>query len=273
MTQNISFENFNKIYQQKVKEVFSFWKDEMQSEIAKHNIGWASPYSFQNYLELSAKRYYFFVSQLKSKEVTICDIGGFWGALPLALNELGFKVSTTETLKYYSSAFDDLFNHIKAKGVEIIDFDPFNEVYSSEIKFDYVTLFAVVEHYPHSLKPLFENIHLMLKSKGELYIEVPNIAYIYKRFQLLKGVSPLPHISVVYKSATPFTGHQHEYSMEELEWLFNNNDFQISNKFYYNYSFDYNNLKYVLGNPVKALSQILIPDTREVISMIGKRKI
>ena len=65
-----------------------------------------------------------------------------------------------------------------------------------------------------------QNMALLMNTSGRLYLEVPNIAYLPKRFTfMLTGKSPLTPIDQIYYSQTPFIGHHHEYTMEELKIL------------------------------------------------------
>jgi len=172
-----SFSEFSKIYHKKVEEVYKFWNTDMQAEVGKHNIGWAPPCDFLNYLKLSDRRYYYAYCDIDDNDKSICDVGGFWGVFPLTLKELGFEVTMTEALKYYSKSFDAIFKYIADKGVSIIDIDPFEQNFDATKKYDFVTIMAVLEHYPHSLKFFLNNINSIINSKGKIYIEVPNIAY------------------------------------------------------------------------------------------------
>lgn len=265
----ITYREFSSVYQEKVKDVLKHYTPEMQTEIAKHNQGWAAPYSFENYLINSVTRYYNIIASMKEQTKSIADIGGFWSVFPLTMKEFGFDVYMTEAKKYYSNSFDNLFNHIEKQGVKIIDTDPFSEDLSSIGTFDLVTIMAVLEHYPHSLKFFLNNINSILTQGSQLFIEVPNILYIYKRFEMLFGKSPLPDIETILNSATPFTGHHHEYSIEELRKLFKIMGLTIQDEYFYTYSFNWKSLKYALHQPIHFSSMALIPNSREVIAVCG----
>jgi hypothetical protein len=112
----ITFQEFDAIYQRQVDLVTPLWSAQMQEEIAKHNRGWAAPYDFINYLRRSNLRYYELIQDLPDGAKTVCDVGGFWGVLPLALTEMGLQVTMTEAKKYYSGSFDPLFQLIESKG-------------------------------------------------------------------------------------------------------------------------------------------------------------
>lgn len=239
MIKKASFEEFEKVYLDVVEGVLVHYTPEMQQEMSQHCIDWGPEYfDFSVYLKSSAKRYYLAYEAFMSAESkTICDVGGFWGVFPITLVKLGFEVAMTEALKYYSSAFDDLFAYIRTQGVEIIDFDPFEEEASTLNKtFDAISLMAVLEHYPHSPAFVMDNIKAMLKSEGVLFVEVPNIAYWPKRWAFLFGKSPLVSMTSKYHSKTPFIGHHHEYSHEHLCELMQLAGFKVVSEHFLNYT-------------------------------------
>jgi hypothetical protein len=173
-------------------------------------------------------------------------------------------------MKFYDNGFKNLFNYIEEQGVKILDIDPFNEKFDSTIKFDYVSVMAVLEHIPNSIAFFMDNVKNIMNQGSALYIEVPNIAYARKRIDLVFGKSPLPPIDVIYKSATPFIGHHHEYSLIELKTLFNINNIDIINIECYNYSMNINVIK-LIRYPISNLAFVFIPSSREVIAILGRK--
>ena len=186
---------------------------------------WApNRFNFRTYLECSEKRYLMALSMLGGVEHLgkFCDVGGFFGAFPLALGRLGVDVCMTETLSYYSNSFCHLFEYLVDQGIKIIDWDPFSTSISTQTgtyNFDTVTLMAVLEHYPHSPKNLMRHVSELLVNRGTLLIEVPNLASWPRRAALLRGKSPLPDIATKWTSAIPFIGHHHEYTLSHLQQL------------------------------------------------------
>jgi 2-polyprenyl-3-methyl-5-hydroxy-6-metoxy-1,4-benzoquinol methylase len=265
----ITYKEFQKIYNKHLEIIYSFWTAEMQENIAKHNVGWAE-HSFEGYLKKSVKRFYIAYKNIPEGAKTCCDIGGFWGVYPIVLKELGYDVVMTESLKFYDKGFDKLFEYVKEQGVTILDIDPFEEEFNNDLNFDYVSVMAVLEHIPHSISFFMNNMNNIINKGGSLYIEVPNIAYVRKRFALLRGKSPLPHIQSIYNSASPFIGHHHEYSLTELESLYIVNDFEIVNRERYNYSMEINPIK-LMRYPLAYIAFVLIPNAREVLAIIGKK--
>lgn len=262
----VAFKEFEKIYKKHLLLLNKFWNAEMQAKIAKHNIGWAEPYSFSAYLELSVKRFYLAYLEIPKTTKTCCDIGGFWGIYPLVLKELGYQVTMTEALKYYDESFDDIFKYVSSNGVEIIDIDPFET--ELKRKFDYISVMAVLEHIPYSLKFFMNNMKNSLNNDSYIYIEVPNIAYYYKRKNLLKGKSPIPKIETIFSSDVPFLGHHHEYTMRELKKLIELAELKVINSISYNYSI-IPSFKYFISNPLANIVFRFNPNSKEVIAILA----
>jgi 2-polyprenyl-3-methyl-5-hydroxy-6-metoxy-1,4-benzoquinol methylase len=263
---------FERLYRQATKEVLGYWTAEMQSEIAMHNNGWApGAYDFRVYLEASLVRYYHaYLAMCKGGcAPKVCDIGGFWGVFPIALRSLGFDVTMTESLQYYSGSFNRLFDYVRSTGVVIEDYDPFHPDARLAAKFDFITVMAVLEHYPHSLKDFMANAKSLLSPQGKLYIEVPNIAFWPKRIGLLRGNSPLAPIGNIYRSKVPFIGHHHEFTMTELRQLVSMSGLKLLSTGAYNYSPDIRIYwKTILRYPLQTLAFLFLEDSRECLTTV-----
>ena len=118
----------------------------------------------------------------------------------------------------------------------ILDYDPFLPEASLSERFDVITVMAVLEHYPHSLKTFMTNIRSLTQPDGRLYIEVPNIAYWPKRTALLFGRTPLAQLTDIFHSEVPFIGHHHEFTIAELRDLVRLSGLSIVYEDYYNYT-------------------------------------
>ena len=270
-----SFETFDGIYQQCVETVFQHWTSEMQTELARHCFAWRpETFDFRNYLQLSSIRFYKAYQSLAqtSDARRLCDVGGFWGVFPMTLKALGFDVTMTESLQYYGSGFTSLFETIRSSGVTLYDFDPFNPHANLEDKFDMVTVMAVLEHYPHSLKSFMENVIGLLEPDGRIYIEVPNLAYWPKRIGLLRGQTPQAQISDIFHSEVPFIGHHHEFTISELRQLAELSGLRIISEEAYNYSdADRPSWKRWLRSPIQSLAFSFSPHSRECLSILCER--
>jgi 2-polyprenyl-3-methyl-5-hydroxy-6-metoxy-1,4-benzoquinol methylase len=246
----------------------------MQAHIAAHCQGWdPSNYDFRNYLRLSSFRYYRAYRAIVSHDARrLCDVGAFWGVGAMTFKYLGFEVTMTESLRFYGGAFRALFDEISKSGINIIDLDPFEQDVPLPKPLDAVTVMAVIEHYPHSLKVFLENMTRMLVRSGILYVEVPNIAYWPKRIALLRGTTPLVDARGIYRSSVPFVGHHHEYSMAELRGVAELAGLEVLNEDFYNYSLGEAGWKRALMKPFEALAFRLAPDTRECLAITCRRR-
>lgn len=270
----LSFQEFDAIYQESVRVVFEHWTTEMQAELAAHCHAWGPGlYDFKNYLQVSSIRFYkAYRSFAENEDVQkVCDVGGFWGVFPLTLKKLGYEVAMTESLQYYGASFNGLFKCIADHGVTIFDYDPFEPEAALPERFDVITVMAVLEHYPHSLKPFMQNIRSLLKPDGRLYLEVPNLAYWPKRVALLLGRTPQAQISDIFRSEVPFIGHHHEFTIAELRDLARLSGLTILHEDFYNYTLDrFPKLRTLLRSPLMFLMFPLLKESRECLAVLCK---
>ncbi len=270
----LSFKNFNAIYREAVSIVFEHWTTEMQAELALHCHSWGPGlFDFKNYLQLSSLRFYkaYRTFALGGTSQRVCDVGGFWGVFPLTLKKLGYEdVAMTESLKYYGESFTKLFKGIADQGVTIFDYDPFEPEAVLSERFDVVTVMAVLEHYPHSLKGFMQNVRALLKPESKLYLEVPNIAYWPKRMALLlHGQTPQARLEEIYLSGVPFIGHHHEFTIAELRDLARLSGLKILSEDFYNYTLgEYPKLKMLLRLPLHFLAFAVLKESRECLAVL-----
>lgn len=265
-------EHFRSVYRQSVEDAFQFWTREMQEEVSRHCYGWREGATdFKGYLIASEDRYsvvYRALCESGSFE-SLCDVGGFYGVFPLTLARMGYKVAMTEALKYYSDSFTPLFAFLRDSRVRIIDYDPFDQAPEFQDRFDVVTVLAVLEHYPHSLRDFMDNVRQIMKQGGRVYIEVPNIAYWPKRKALLKGKTPLASIADIYRSEVPFIGHHHEFTLEELKSLIEMAGLEAVMTACYNYSFRGPLVKRLYSDLMLTV-MTLMPSMRECVAIMAR---
>lgn len=270
----LAFKDFDKVYKDSVLQIYKQWTPQMQTDIARHCHGWRpGKFDFRTYLEASSVRFYkAYCAFAEGNCSSVCDVGGFWGVFPLTLKRLGYDVTMTEALKYFSDSFNGLFEHITSNGVKIVDYDPFGTDLPPLGGFDAITIMAVLEHYPHSLKAFMKNIDFMLGPKGMLYIEVPNIAYWPKRVNLFLGRTPLTPLEDIFLSEVPFIGHHHEFTISELRDLLRLSGLRAVSEEFYNYSPDIGPSSSMLfRHPLMFLAFLLIPDSRECLAVLCKK--
>jgi len=272
--QALQSSDFERAYLSAVEDILktSRWSPELQREFSRHCVGWSPErFDFGEYLRKSLRRYQVAIAALDRAGGLgrICDVGGFFGAFPLALARLGHDVSMTEALRYYSKAFHPLFDYLRDEGVKIIDWDPFERALGTDHgRFNTVTLMAVLEHYPHSPEPLLRNLRSIMSDRSSLWVEVPNIAFWTRRVNLLRGRTPLVPIADKWNSATPFIGHHHEYTMDELERLVTLAGLPIRQRGSFNYSLAGSLVRRMLTNPVQTLATSVLPGARECLYVV-----
>ena len=270
----VSFKEFEQVYLRSVEEVISFWSPAMQDSIARHCAPWKG-FDFPAYLRLSSLRFYRIYSMILAAKPTgrVCDVGGFWGVFPLTLHRLGLVCDMTEAMGYYDSCFDRLFARIRSSGVRVLDFDPFSSANPVPGTYDLVTALAVIEHYPHSLAGFMGSLTAMIEADGRILIEVPNIAFLPTRWRMVRGISPLPDIADIYRSATPFIGHHHEFTRAELRRLLDLAGLRVVAEDSYNYTIRASTgLRGALVRTALDGFGWYWPDTREVLVAMGGRK-
>jgi 2-polyprenyl-3-methyl-5-hydroxy-6-metoxy-1,4-benzoquinol methylase len=271
----VPFRIFNDIYQNSVRSVFKFWTPQMQKEMAQHCSVWnVGVFDFKNYLECSSIRFYKAYRSIREKgnNQKICDVGGFWGVFSITLKVLGYQVTMTESLQYYSEAFTSLFNFISDSGVTVIDCDLFQPQTNLSTHFDAIIVMAVLEHFPHSLEPFMSNILSMLHPDGKVYIEVPNIAYWPKRMRFVFGHSPLVPLRDIFHSEIPFIGHHHEFTISELRDLAKLSKLYIISEDFYNYSLgNLVSLKMLFNNPIQFFAFLLLKTSRECLAVLCEK--
>lgn len=266
----VNREQFQQAYFRSVEDVLRFWTPEMQVEISRHNAAWQIGHTdFEGYLKNSELRYWIAFQMAYGNGLvnSWCDVGGFFGAYPLTLRRLGVAAAMTEALVYYSDCFSPLFDYLRQEGVEVIDHDPFVDASLDGRHFDVVSAMAVLEHYPHSPKCFMEFMCSIVAPEGQLFIEVPNIAYWPRRWALLRGRSPLPPVEYIYNSKVPFTGHHHEYTMQDLHQLAAIAKLQVVEERFFNYSFVGTWIMRFISDPFLTLMSYC-PSMRETLAII-----
>ena len=94
--------------------------------------------------------------------------------------------------------------------------------------FDVVTLLAVIEHFASSPGKLLKEIHRVLKPNGKFILDTPNAASAIKRLVfLIRGVPPYPSIEDFFFSESPFTGHNREYTLHDLQKVLSLSGFEM----------------------------------------------
>lgn len=92
---------------------------------------------------------------------------------------------------------------------------------------DVVTCFHSLEHWHHSPKKLFGEIHRILKKGGVAVFATPNAVNLRKRVWVLFGKSNLPNLEDWYHQEPEWRGHVREPILADLQSIFLWNGFSI----------------------------------------------
>jgi 2-polyprenyl-3-methyl-5-hydroxy-6-metoxy-1,4-benzoquinol methylase len=233
---------FRLAYRLAVTAVLPFFDRERLAKVGIHNPGWhPDRFDVGAYLRASEDRYAH-VLRLYARcggrpRPRVLEVGGFFGAFPLALARLGLAVTLSEKYAYYYGAFDDLRDFLEGEGIDVWDEDLTEALDPPRPeRFDLVTSLALLEHLASTPRPLMDNLRDLLADDGALLIEVPNIAYWPKRLKALLGESVHPLLRDVYDAAIPFTGHHREYTAAELRELIGWSGLEVRELTAYNYT-------------------------------------
>lgn len=221
-------------------------------DLATHNAGYLAYAGdpFQSLVANERRRFLFAIDLIVQGGVrrSVCDLGCFIPYIPVALARLGMRVTIVDKYDLYGAGFYRAISEAADRsGITLCNRDIISDDLSNLGHFDAVLLMAVVEHLIGSPKELLGKVRTaLLVPDGQLIFEVPNIADLMKRFQLLFGRSPLAPYDAYLASEYPFFGHNREMTMAEVRFLLDRTGFQIEMMTCYDYSVPRRPLGHVL---------------------------
>ena len=261
----VDVEEFRRAYRAAVADVAPTIGPAELQRLARHDRPLAQ-WDPGEYLRRSEERYVRALHLLEPRAPAggaVLEVGGFLATFPLALARLGVPVTVAERYDLYDGALDPVRDLLERAGARIWDVDFTAGGLASE-PFPVVVNMAMVEHVAGSPRALMENLRSCCA--GCLVLEVPNIGYGYKRWQLLRGHTIHPPLRDVYESADPFTGHHREYTLADLHELLELARFRVEETVAFNYSLTGD--VYTRVRPHDLLSRLL-PSWREVLMAVA----
>jgi len=258
-------DRFSPVYRAAVDDIAALVGSTELARIAAHDPPLAD-WDAAEYLRRSERRCLHALRLLESRarpDDAVLEVGGFLAAFPLALARLGVPVTVAERYDLYDGALDGVRELLEGAGARVWDVD-FTEAGVEPEQFGVVLNMAMVEHLAGSPRPLMENLRSCCA--GWLVLEVPNLAYGYKRWQLLRGRTVHPPLADVYRSRQPFTGHHREYTREDLLELLELARFRAVEVASFNYSLNGDLL--TRARPYDLLSRLL-PSWRETLMAVA----
>lgn len=180
-------------------------------------------FDWTSYLELSQIRIVRAAHYLQQRMASgrVLDLGAYFGNFAMTLGRLGFQVAALDAYADVEPAFDRHVAAMRELGIEVLDSTHvgIDMTAITAESFDAVLCMGVIEHVPHTPRPLLEAIDRVLRRGGWLIMDTPNLAYEYKRRDLLAGKSIFAPIASQYESEVPFEGHHREYTVAEVRWM------------------------------------------------------
>ncbi|WP_371423153.1 class I SAM-dependent methyltransferase [Tardiphaga sp.] len=186
--------------------------------------GYGDAAYYANYFRQSTIRVYHAIQMLRDLGIRggrVLEIGSLFGTFATPLNRLGYEVTAVDRYGSYDDAMAGHTAHMRSVGVNVIETTRENE--SETIgdlgAYDAVLCMAVIEHVPHTPRPLLEMLVSHVRPGGALLIDTPNVARYWNRKRLSSGLSVHQDIDLQFNSQIPFEGHHREYTGDELIWM------------------------------------------------------
>jgi 2-polyprenyl-3-methyl-5-hydroxy-6-metoxy-1,4-benzoquinol methylase len=210
------------------------------ANLAKHSPG-LNRFDWAQYIRLSAIRMVRAGAALRRSGLNggrLFDFGSYFGNVALFARKLGFQVDAADSYGTYGEAFGRVVPLLHEAGVRVVDLDS-AEGRLSEIpdnSYDAVLCLGVIEHIPHTPRPLLVALNRVLRSGGVLVLETPNLLYIYTRERLNAGQSIFLPIELQFHVDPPFEGHHREYTPREVAWMLEAIGHKVAELEMFNYS-------------------------------------
>ncbi len=226
------------------------------------------PYSMFLLAEIPAwnKVIDFYAFQRGSNCKIILDIGTFIPYYPTVLKRLGYQIEVVEKVDLYGCAYDPILKYLNSQDIKVHNLDIIKDpIATLPVGVD-VLLIAILEHLNGSPRLLMNKIKSLMDSNSLLYIHVPNICKISNVISTIRGKSLLPPYEDYYYSEYPFSGHNREMTLKELQLLCNYSSLEIVEE---GYSIKTNNLS--IKRKILNVIKRIIPKYSDSVYVIAKK--
>jgi len=245
------------------------------SALDRHSPGLGKGWDWGPYLRLSAIRIAHTAALLRRRDVTsgrLLDFGSYFGNFSFFARRCGFETLAFDSYGAYGGVFDPTLRLMAERGIRVVD--------SAEIGYDLAGLspdsidvvlcMGVIEHIPHTPRPVFEAIRRVLRPGGTLILETPNLAYAYTRRKLMAGRPIGLPIELQYNTEIPFEGHHREFTLDEVLWMLNRTGQVDIEAHYFNYSIF--GLAEISGTDREVYGEMELDPSRRELIITGSRK-
>jgi 2-polyprenyl-3-methyl-5-hydroxy-6-metoxy-1,4-benzoquinol methylase len=198
-------------------------------------------YDWPGYLRCSTARLVRVAQQLRAGNAQgpVLDLGSYFGNASLVCRRLGFEVDALDSYAAYRPSLEEHTALMRERGVRVLDFADigYDLEQLRDAAYGVVLCLGVIEHVPHTPRPMLQALFRVLKPGGVLLLDTPNIAYLYNRRKLARGESIMAPIASQFDAEVPFEGHHREYSSAEIAWMLQRVGFEQVWTDTFNYSY------------------------------------
>jgi len=210
------------------------------SSLARRSPG-LQGYGWENYLRCSVARMVRVLEALSrhvERAGRVLDFGAYFGNFSLMCARAGYQVEALDSYRFYGPAMAKASALLRERGVEVLDFEDLGSQMDGlrGEHYDAVLCLGVIEHIPHTPRPVLEALDRVLKKGGLLVVDTPNLAYLYNRQRLSRGETIFCPLALQYRTELPFEGHHREFTSSEVRWMLEQLHHEILGLDTFNYS-------------------------------------
>jgi 2-polyprenyl-3-methyl-5-hydroxy-6-metoxy-1,4-benzoquinol methylase len=179
---------------------------------------------WSNYLRCSEARMVHAARLVRTLGITagrVLDYGAYFGNFSLMMRAKGFEVDAIDSFETYRPSLDPILELLQHRGIRTLDFSHAGRELEGlpTASYDVVMCMGVIEHIPHTPRPLLTALAKVLKPGGLLIMDTPNLAQLANRQRLARGEPVMTPIAIQFHAAIPFEGHHREYTADEMAWM------------------------------------------------------